>query len=477
MTPSGAKFTSVDQLAQQLKQTLRSLQTPEKLTSAPLLQSDLIVKAKRSGTVTPTQILHGQLDSLCDELAQQQPLLADLLKGRFWEGLPVEAMVQADRPEPQSISRFYQKQEQAIQMLAQLWQEAEHKSARDELTIQLMEHLPSPSYTTLVGVEAVVDRVIDHLLQPEGPAIVTIKGVGGIGKTAIADCVVRTLMAQSHDAKPVTFQEIIWISAKQEALTLSSIVSYRNGSSDQIALEQIFDELGDKLGLAGTQGLSLAQWMARLAVPLRRKPHLIVIDNLETVADFQELVPWLSQLSQPTRFLLTSRNTVPSLARVATVEMDELSAQSALRLIHATAQQKGVTDCNEDAIYELVGGNPLAIILIVSLMRRLPPAQVLASVRSGELENLYKYIYLQSWQTLQTSAQKLLFAIQRAGDVAEWDWLELVHDSTTASLCDALIELLDLSLVYCHSEQRGVRRYAIHRLTSTFLHAEVLGWK
>jgi hypothetical protein len=116
-------------------------------------------------------------------------------------------------------------------------------------------------------------------------------------------------------------------------------------------------------------------------------------------------------------------------------------------------------------------GNPLAIILLVSQM------QVLVSMRLGAAADLYMYIYRQSWRTLSEAAQSVLFTIQRAGDQADWGWLAMTNDLDPAGLAAALQSLLDLSLIQPQQDMSGRRTYAIHRLTSTFLRTEVLGWK
>jgi hypothetical protein len=162
---------------------------------------------------------------------------------------------------------------------------------------------------------------------------------------------------------------------------------------------------------------------------------------------------------------------------VATVDIDELDKATAIELIAYTAANKKVMDCDEEAVYDLVGGNPLAIILVVSLMRHLPPAKIFKTIRSGETADLYTFIYQQSWQAISHSARALLFTIQRAGDVAEWSWLELTDDDQHIPLEETISELIDFSLVYSQSGENGDRRYSIHRLTSTFLRTEILGWK
>lgn len=459
-------------LVQAIHQTLRALRTPEKLAHSALLDSPLIKQVQAERSVTALQALHDLCDQMHNELQHQHPSAADLLYGRFWEGITAERMVQLDRPEPQSISRFYQQQEQALLLFSQVWEAMEERLHLDQRAHRLLSRLPTATYTTLFGIDAIVTQIVAQLVSVTGPAIVAVKGIGGIGKTATADCAVRTAIHQGR-----LWADLIWVSARQTFLTESGINPYRPGLATQIRLEQIFDDLAEQLLLTEVRQVPLAQKVVQLASRLRQQSYLVVIDNLESVADFQMLVPWLAQLSGLTKFLLTSRQSVPSLAHVVTVDLDELDKIASLALVQHTAALKQVADCDGAAVYDLVGGNPLALILVVSQMRRLPPAQVLAALRSGAAADLYKYIYQQSWAVISHEARELLFTLQRAGDIAEWSWLALVYGTKIAQLTMALNELSDLSLVYCQGGDHGERRYSIHRLTSTFLRTEILGWK
>jgi hypothetical protein len=188
-------------------------------------------------------------------------------------------------------------------------------------------------------------------------------------------------------------------------------------------------------------------------------------------------VPWLEQLAQPSKFLLTTREYVPALTTVALVRLGELDCESSLALIQDVAQQKGVDYGAAEQVYELVGGNPLAIILAVSQMQYLPAKTILQGIRLGATEEIYRYIYWKVWMALNDTARQVLFAIQRAGNQADWEWLALTSDLPEGGLTEALQRLIDLSLVQPQRTPERQSYYAIHRLTSTFLRTEVLGWK
>lgn len=447
--------TTATALPEQLHQALRHINLANQLAQSPLLTSLLVTEQQSMRPeLSSTDALQLVLTKLVADLAMEQPKAADLLHGRFWEALTVAAMVQANRPEAQSERRFYQQQEQALQQLAMRWEQAEARCRHTYHRHRLLNRLPLQTYEHLFGVEGIVECLLHALRNPHHHFILSIKGIGGIGKTALADYAVRRYLVDDDQ-----WQELVWVSAKQEHLTSSGVQGIGESAGTQIHLEHIFDELGYKLGLPEVLRLPLGQKVEKLAALLRTAPHLIVIDNLETIVDFQRLTSWLTQLVGPTKFLLTSRVTVPSLTRVTTVALNELDAAASLALINYIATVKEVTDYDAQRIYDLVGGNPLAIILLVSQMQTLPPLEVCKSVRLGNSDEIYRYIYWRSWQALTLPAQELLFAIQRAGDVASWQWLQRISKAPPSTVQAALNHLIDLSLVQPQRGNDGQRAY------------------
>lgn len=466
-----AASDDAEQLITYLHEALHLLHTPNRLTSSALCALPLFDHYhQQHPTLTPAHALSNLLTDLAQEMSNEHPKLSDLLRGHFWEGLTVDEMLDQQRPEAQSPRRFHQQQSQAIGYLAQAWQEADLRLQQQRQRQKLLGQLPAANYESLFGAESWIDEAIFVLRDPNEAPILTLKGNGGIGKTALADRVVRHLVEEDE-----SYQQVVWISAKQEYLSVDGIHALGKGPS-QISLPQIFEKLIQALGMYQLSGRCMQQQIDGLVPLLRGQPHLIVIDNLESVHDFEQLTPHLARLVNPSRFLLTSRLTMPSSLPIHVIELDELPEKAAFALIEHVAQQKGVKDCDLQLIHRLVGGNPLALILTVSQMKRLPPKVVLESLRQHKADPLYRYIYWNAWHDLNSTARDLLFAIERAGDQADWYWLTMVCDHSLEQIQHAVEALLDYSLVSLRSREKGNRLYGIHRLTSTFLRNEVLGW-
>ena len=72
--------------------------------------------------------------------------------------------------------------------------------------------------------------------------------------------------------------------------------------------------------------------LAALEGRLREAPHLIVVDNLETVTDVETLLPTLARLAGPSKFLLTSREAFTGQAEIYHFPVPELAERDAIAL-------------------------------------------------------------------------------------------------------------------------------------------------
>src|SRR5690606_21474538 len=86
------------------------------------------------------------------------------------------------------------------------------------------------------------------------------------------------------------------------------------------------------------------------------------------------------------------------------------------------------SDAELEQIYSVVGGNPLALKLVISLLDLLPLSQVLAAIsrsQAGAIEEMYMKIYRQTWQHLSPHARQLLQAMPIVSEAGgQMDYLQ-----------------------------------------------------
>ncbi len=373
----------------------------------------------------------------------------------------------------------YKRQRAAIQDLASaIWQaELEARSLRQMRLVGRLEIKEPPR---LFGVDHKLDELTTTLTTAGSPWLVAVVGIGGIGKTALADAAVRALSLSP------AFADIAWVSARQERFTLWDGLHEGPQSAPALTVEALLDAIIEQFSFLDLARVPLAQKQDHIRARLKAAPYLVVVDNLETAADYRALVPDLQGLVNPTRFLLTSRHRLHDYPGVHNLSLDEISAADSLALLRHEARERGLAEvaaAPDDTllqVYEVTGGNPLALKLLMGQMHTLSLSRVvddLRQARGRRVEELYRFIYWRSWHLLDGHARRVLAAMplvaESGGGLAHIAALSELADE---SLAAALKQLVTLCLVNVLGTVEA-RRYSIHRLTETFLLNEVLKWQ
>lgn len=411
------------------------------------------------------------LSNALGELAVNQADEAELLRRRFLDGMPVHAV--ANRLNIAEATA-YRKQKDALKHLAQILL-AEETHLRNVRRNTWQNRLEPSTYVNLTGVDSYLSRLTDTLTTSEPPWIVAVEGLGGLGKTALADAFCRRAIDN------YLFDDLGWVSAKQVTL-LPGLTVHETGKPTLTA-DELINALLRQFGTDVNLSQSFQARKTALSRHLKDTPFLIVIDNLETAADIQPLIPLLRDLANPGKFLLTSRFSLRAHADVYCLDLPELSLDCALAFIRAEAKIRGIVqladapDTSLAEIHAVTGGNPLALKLVIGQTSILSLSQVLGNLREARgkhVDDLYTFIYWQVWNLLNESAQMILLSMPLAQDgiLAQ---LAAVTELEQDTLNAAIEQLVTLSLVSVGG-QLDERRYSIHRLTETFLLKEALKW-
>jgi hypothetical protein len=342
------------------------------------------------------------------------------------------------------------------------------QAARAAWIVRQEECLECAQYTQLFGVERASDELRERLQRVGEPWLFVLIGLGGIGKTALADWLARAAL------RGFAFEQVAWVR-----------VNPQTPPAPEQTLTQVIHDLTARLYPATGSEVSFRERLARLRADCKQRPHLIVVDNVEAAADADYLLERLTELTNPSKMLLTSRARPSNQWPAYALDLAELPEAEAADLLRHHAAGLGeaalaeASDADMQSVYRVAGGNPLALRLVAGLVRRESLEQVLADLkqgRPGEPADLYRRIYWKMWQTLSAPARALLQAMPLVAEVGGTpEHLRAASRLSDDAFWPAAHELIGRSLL----EVRGTlhaKRYGIHRLTATFLHTDIIGW-
>ena len=335
---------------------------------------------------------------------------------------------------------------------------------------QLRHNLPAPSCTAFVGREEEIARLLELLSPRHSAHLVSVDGIGGVGKTTLVlEAAYRCLHASyNNEASFVvpTFDTIIFTSAKQSYLMPFGLLP---SLAPRRTLHDIFRQIVRILDELDITGVSFEEQLDLIKDVLSCQRTLLIVDNLETVENQQDVLAFLYELPPTVKAVITTREQI----LFVPVRLTSMPESDGLCLIKHEAKEKGVSLSNKDSqtLYKVTGGIPVAISYAIGqLANGYPIKEVLGGV-SQSTGDVARFCFETSVKPLTgQSAHKLLMALALFPMPALQDALvqvavpEVNLNTTNADLA----RLRGLSLV-----RQENNRYSMLPLTREYALAEL----
>ena len=338
-------------------------------------------------------------------------------------------------------------------------------SGRSEKSSITLHNLPQPDYEDFVGRELEIKKVMEQLHPDSRPWIITIDGIGGVGKSALALEIAHRYLDSKRIRPDERFDGIVWVSAKETMLTADGLRTrpqvLRNLSDIYAAIAVTLRQ--EKITRAGSE----IEQDGLIRDALTQQRVLIILDNLETVDD-EKVNAFIRELPKPTKAIVTTRHRIDVSfpIRLTGMPWDDIK-----KIIDQECGKKNVKLTGEDArqLFQKTAGVPLAVVWSIALMGiGYPVATVLEKLGDAE-DKFAEFCFKESLESIRDEpAYKILMTLALFVTDASRDALGTIPNLSTRERDDGLVRLETLSLV-----DKQADRFKLLPLTKTYALAEL----
>jgi pimeloyl-ACP methyl ester carboxylesterase len=334
--------------------------------------------------------------------------------------------------------------------------------------------------TRLFGVDDVVAEIAGRIENEVDDEIVSVGGAGGLGKTAVAFRAVETALRGGR------FTRVGWAAT-------ATRFDFESGGPTGVGRlwSDVVKTLADQLNLP--VGIAPAAWETQLAAAIRGLNHrervLVVIDNLETVEDANQVVSRMRILGLTGRHctVITTRHPLltPPSSGVVNIGLRPLATTFCEALLRYEARaHEELLDIDESAIAALLSwldGNPFLVKLVarryvssgLALDRIVEDLRATSDAERPTSAGVYDHLYLKSIGELHRIcgmeyAERLLSAFCRYGATTAFTRDQLYRRSRIESGRDfdqTLSKACQLTLLRPFDQNR---KYFMHGLLRDF---------
>ncbi|MEH2085293.1 NB-ARC domain-containing protein [Nostoc sp.] len=339
--------------------------------------------------------------------------------------------------------------------------------------VAIPHNLPSPTYTEFIGREVDMKKLLERLSPEHGAHMITVHGIGGVGKTALVLAAAYLCLEASNEnsSDAPKFDAIIFTSAKQQELIPDMILQRQQGQRN---LREIFRVIANALNDSTIIQSPPNDQFERVRQCLSKQRTLLIVDNMETIEDRDEVIEFLYNLPICVKVVITTRERIALLP----ISLRNLPLNDGLQLIQQQAEEKGITIQDKDSslLYDRTGGIPLAIVYALGQVSSGYSLNFVLEQLASAKGDVARFCFEESVQGMKGEPpHKLLMSLAIFPDapiqaaVAEVAGLTSDPDSVS----NGLVRLQQLSLVNLNPE---TKRYEMLSLTREYALAQLAAY-
>jgi formylglycine-generating enzyme required for sulfatase activity len=250
-------------------------------------------------------------------------------------------------------------------------------------------------FANFVGRDGPIRTVLEALASRAW--IITIDGMGGIGKTTLAlEVAYRCRRREVDEIIIPNFTGYVWISARDKP---------------NFGLADLVREINQTIAPHEDRNLTFDSAVGLTKRVLSAEPRLLIIDNFETVKD-EMLHRFLrDELPDPSKVLITSRHHIQTGERV--INLSGLSIEEAVSLLQMEAQRWNVQISSEDEpMLELMAQKAFGIPFVLkwvleNVYNGKSLEWALKALENATADDVFDYIFTRSLSAIDEHSREL----------------------------------------------------------------------
>jgi LuxR family glucitol operon transcriptional activator len=274
------------------------------------------------------------------------------------------------------------------------------------------DNLPTRNYTNLIGRETELTQLRELLSPSNRKSRIVVGGIGGIGKTSL---VLEAAYSCLEEDEASSRQIIIFTTAQQTRLTGRGI---EKSLQREATLEDIFRAIARTLDcrelLADSPDFQTR--LQNILDSLRRQPVVLILDNLDTLEDIENVRGFIYNLPHQVKVVITSREKV-QLEAATPIRLEPLGEADGISLIrHLAENSVSLTEEQCRQVWEKTSGIPAAMVYIIGQLAADYPLEPVLERLTRASGDVVRYCFEGSVAFLQErepSSYRLLMALAR----------------------------------------------------------------